>query len=85
MPCGKSPMDSSPESFSKVVEAVPIPVLLAGGEKKGDFSETLSIVREAMGVGCSGICFGRQIFGSKDPELCVKALREIVHAGENTL
>ncbi|MAK89485.1 MAG: fructose-bisphosphate aldolase [Euryarchaeota archaeon] len=79
----KVPWTGSPESFSKVVEAVPIPVLLAGGENEGDFSETLSIVREAMDVGCSGICFGRQVFGSKDPESCVKALREIVHAGEN--
>ena len=83
VPCGKGPMDRFSESFSKVVEAVPIPVLLAG-EKEGDFSETLSIVRRQWML-CSGICFGRQVFGSKDPESCVKALREIVHAGENTL
>lgn len=81
----KVPWTGSQESFSKVVEAAPIPVLLAGGPKEGDFSETLSVVREAMAVGCSGVCFGRQVFGSKDPELCVRALKEIVHESEKTL
>ena len=81
----KVPWTGSPESFSKVVEAVPIPVLLAGGEKKGDFNRTLSILREAMAVGCSGVCFGRQVFSSIDPESCVRSLREIVHGNENTL
>ena len=81
----KVPWTGSPESFSKVVKSVPIPVLLAGGEKKGDFNRTLSIVREAMAVGCSGVCFGRQVFSSIDPESCVRLLRDIVHGNENTL
>ena len=47
----------------------------------GDFEGILSTVEEAMSVGCAGVCMGRQVFGSEDPESRVKALRAVVHEG----
>ena len=75
----KVPWTGNAESFRKVCNAVPIPVLIAGGPKDGDFSETLEIVRYAMSAGGAGVCMGRQVFGAKDPSACIRALREIVH------
>ena len=75
----KVPWTGNAESFRKVCEAVPIPVLIAGGPSGGTFDETLEIVRYAMAAGGAGVCMGRQVFGAKDPFTCVYALREIVH------
>ena len=75
----KVPWTGNAESFRKVCEAVPIPVLIAGGPSGGTFDETLEIVRYAMSAGGAGVCMGRQVFGAKDPFTCVHALREIVH------
>ncbi|MDP6871240.1 MAG: 2-amino-3,7-dideoxy-D-threo-hept-6-ulosonate synthase [Candidatus Thalassarchaeaceae archaeon] len=77
----KVPWTGSADSFSRVVEAAPIPVLIAGGPMGGDFEGILSTVEEAMSVGCAGVCMGRQVFGSEDPESRVKALRAVVHEG----
>ena len=75
----KVPWTGNAESFRKVCEAVPIPVLISGGPKGVDFSETLEIVRYAMAAGGSGVCMGRQVFGSRDPAACIRQLREIIH------
>ena len=79
----KVPWTGSAESFSKVAEAAPIPVLIAGGPMGDDFESILSTVEEAMSAGCSGVCMGRQVFGSDDPESRVKALRSVVHEGRS--
>ncbi len=75
----KVPWTGNAESFRKVCEAVPIPVLISGGPKGGDFSETLEIVRYAMAAGGAGVCMGRQVFGARDPAACIRQLREIIH------
>ena len=77
----KVPWTGNAESFRKVCDAVPIPVLISGGPKGGSFSETLEIVRYAISAGGAGVCMGRQVFGAKIPAACVRALREIVHDG----
>ena len=75
----KVPWTGNAESFRKVCNAVPIPVLIAGGPSGGSFDETLEIVRYAMSAGGAGVCMGRQVFGAKDPAACVRALRIIIH------
>lgn len=77
----KVPWTGSVESFQKVTEAVPIPVLIAGGSKGVTFVELLKIVEQSILAGGSGVCIGRQVFGSKRPGLNVRALRAIVHEG----
>ena len=77
----KVPWTGSAATFAKVVEAVPIPVLIAGGAKGGDFRDTLNAVHAAVSVGGGGVCMGRRIFGAKDPAATVRAVRAIVHDG----
>ena len=67
-----------PESFKKVVDATPIPVIIAGGEKMDSTIELLKIVEGAMKSGCAGISIGRNIFQSKNPEKLLKTLSMIV-------
>ena len=79
----KVPWTGSADSFSRVVEAAPIPILIAGGPMGDDFAGILSTVEEAMSVGCAGVCMGRRVFGSDDPESRVRALRAVVHDGKS--
>jgi len=66
------------DSFKIVTSSVPIPILVAGGEKQDNFSETIDMVRKAIEAGAAGVCMGRQIFESENPENCIKLLKEIV-------
>ena len=77
----KVPWTGSADSFRFVTEAVPIPVLIAGGPSGTPFSDTLGIVEEAMSAGGAGVCMGRQVFASEDPAACVAALRQVIHEG----
>jgi len=79
----KVPWTGSAESFRKVCEAVPIPVLIAGGPKDASFEETLSVVEQSLQAGGSGVCMGRQVFGATDPTACVRALNALIHERED--
>ena len=71
----------SAEEFRKVVEAVPTPVVAAGGApapKPINVLEQASAVMEAGGV---GMTCGRNIWQAEDPAAMVRALRAVVHDG----
>jgi DhnA family fructose-bisphosphate aldolase class Ia len=67
------------ESFAEIANAVPIPILVAGGPSTGDTRAILSMVRDALDSGASGVCMGRQIFGHHDVESIAKAVVMLVH------
>jgi len=75
----KVPWTGDNESFKLVCQAVPIPVLISGGSREISFTELLHVVESAISSGGSGVCIGRQVFGSNDPESCIRALRAVVH------
>ena len=77
----KVPWTGSVDSFREVTQAVPIPVLVAGGPSTGSFLETLQIVEDSISVGGAGVCMGRQVFASENPRSHVAALRAIIHQG----
>lgn len=64
------------DSFPKIVDAVAIPVVIAGGPKDKD---AFAMAREAIQLGARGIAFGRNIFQAEDPKRCVEELVKIVH------
>ena len=66
-------------SFSEVAKAAPIPVLVAGGPATGDSHAILTMVREALDAGASGICMGRQVFAHPNVEGIARALVMLVH------
>lgn len=81
----KVPWTGDVESFKLVCQAVPIPVLISGGPRGISFTELLHIVELSISAGGSGVCIGRQVFGSNNPESCVKALRAVVHENSTSV
>jgi DhnA family fructose-bisphosphate aldolase class Ia len=77
----KVPWTGSEESFRIVTSSVPIPVLVSGGPKEGDFSLILEIAEKAINSGGSGVCIGRHVFAAEDPASNIRSLRAIVHDG----
>lgn len=76
----KCPYTGSPETFRKVVEGCPVPVVIAGGSKLSD-EETLRMIEGAMKAGAAGLSMGRNAFQHKNPVKFVKAACEMVHNG----
>ncbi len=66
------------ESFKKVTQGCPIPVVIAGGPKCETDKEVLEMVDGAMKGGAAGISLGRNAFQHDSPKRIVKALRQII-------
>jgi class I fructose-bisphosphate aldolase len=77
----KVPYTGDPETFSKVVEGCPIPVVIAGGPKMKSERDVLEMVFGAIRAGARGLSIGRNIFQAKDPTKMVMAMAKIVHEG----
>ena len=71
----------SVETFRQVVEAVDVPVVIAGGAKMDTDRDVLVMVREAMEAGAKGLSIGRNVFQHKSSSDLVKAMSAIVHEG----
>ncbi len=67
------------ESFSRVVEACCIPVVIAGGPKMENKRDLLNMVYDSIQAGGAGLSVGRNIFQDNDPAKLVRALHGIVH------
>jgi len=68
-----------PESFQRVVEGCPVPVVIAGGEKTD--KHVLEMVRGSLEAGGRGVSFGRNVFQAEDPARMVEAIARLVHEG----
>lgn len=68
----------SVESFSEVVNAVKLPVVIAGGPKTSSVKDLLIMINEAARAGAKGTSIGRNIFQSPDPEKLVRVIRQIM-------
>lgn len=76
----KVPYTGDPDSFAKVVEGSPIPVVIAGGSKLTD-KQTLEMIEGAMKAGAAGLSMGRNAFQHENPTKLVRAACAIVHEG----
>ena len=77
----KTNYTGDPESFRLVVEACPVPVVIAGGPKSETSVDVLQMVHDSLKAGGAGLSIGRNVFQHKNPTLMVKALVAIVHGG----
>ncbi|MEW5948528.1 MAG: 2-amino-3,7-dideoxy-D-threo-hept-6-ulosonate synthase [Thermodesulfobacteriota bacterium] len=68
-----------PESFRRVVEGCPVPVVIAGGPKMSSDRELLTMVRDAIDAGAAGLSIGRNIFQHKNPQHMTATLSRMVH------
>jgi fructose-bisphosphate aldolase/2-amino-3,7-dideoxy-D-threo-hept-6-ulosonate synthase len=69
------------ESFKKVVDSCPVPVVIAGGPKAKTTRDVLQMVKDSVTAGGAGVSIGRNVFQHEDPTKMVKALSCLVHGG----
>jgi fructose-bisphosphate aldolase/2-amino-3,7-dideoxy-D-threo-hept-6-ulosonate synthase len=67
------------ETFRHVVEACPVPVIIAGGPKAETTQQLLQMVHDSIDAGCAGLSIGRNVFQHENPTSMVKALVALVH------
>jgi class I fructose-bisphosphate aldolase len=71
----------SPESFRRVVEVTPAPVMIAGGVKMDTIRAALAVVHGSVAAGGRGVVFGRNIWQRPNPAAVVTALSAIIKDG----
>jgi class I fructose-bisphosphate aldolase len=75
----KVPYTGDIKSFSDVVDACCVPVVIAGGEKMESARDILQMAHDSIQAGGAGLSVGRNIFQHEDPTKLVQALHGIVH------
>jgi class I fructose-bisphosphate aldolase len=69
------------DSFRRVVQACPVPVVVAGGPTMKTDVDVLELAENSIKAGAAGLSFGRNVFQHKSPEAMSRALKAIVHEG----
>jgi len=75
----KTAYTGSVETFKKVTEICPVPVVILGGPKMDSDRAILETVRGMIDAGGAGVAFGRNIFQHRDPTAITRAICKIVH------
>lgn len=68
------------DGFQKVVNACPVPIVIAGGKKLEEL-EALELCYNAINDGAAGVDMGRNVFQSSKPEAMIQAVVGVVHDG----
>jgi fructose-bisphosphate aldolase/2-amino-3,7-dideoxy-D-threo-hept-6-ulosonate synthase len=55
------------EDFRKVVESVPVPIIVAGGPKRANEPSVADFTCDAIEGGAAGVAIGRRVWQSDDP------------------
>ncbi len=69
------------DEFEKVVEACPVPLVIAGGPKLDTELDAMKLAFDAIQKGATGVDMGRNIWQSEFPVAMIKAIRSVVHDG----
>ncbi|MCS7365416.1 MAG: 2-amino-3,7-dideoxy-D-threo-hept-6-ulosonate synthase [archaeon GB-1867-035] len=67
------------ETFRKVVEGCPVPIVIAGGPRMDNERKVLEMVEGAIKAGAVGVAFGRNIWQHKNPSGMIRAIGRIVY------
>ncbi len=67
------------DSFHKVAESCPVPLIIAGGPKLETEFDALQMTHDALEEGAIGVDMGRNIWQSDFPVPMIRAIRAIVH------
>lgn len=65
-------------NFEKVVEACPVPIIVAGGKKIPE-RDAMQLTYNSIKGGAVGVDMGRNIWQSENPVPMIRAIRAIVH------
>jgi len=66
------------EGFEKVVNACPVPIVVAGGKKLPE-KEALELCYNSVNQGAAGVDMGRNVFQSSNPVAMIQAVSAVVH------
>lgn len=66
------------DGFAKVVNACPVPIVIAGGKKLEEL-EALELCYNAINDGAAGVDMGRNVFQSTKPAAMIQAVSAVVH------
>lgn len=66
------------DGFAKVVNACPVPIVIAGGKKLAEL-EALELCYNALNEGAAGVDMGRNVFQSTNPAAMIQAVCAVVH------
>jgi class I fructose-bisphosphate aldolase len=75
----KVPYSGDPDSFSDVVAACCVPVVIAGGERMESTADFLQVVYGSLLAGGAGLSVGRNVFQHPRRADLVRAVRLLVH------
>ena len=71
----------SADSFKKVVNSCPVPVVIAGGSKANNDRDLLQLAKDVMSSGAMCVTFGRNVFQHVTPRSIVRGLSKVVLDG----
>jgi predicted phospho-2-dehydro-3-deoxyheptonate aldolase len=77
----KTSYTGDPESFGRVVEGCPVPIVIAGGPRVESERDLLQMVEGAIAGGARGVAIGRNVFQHEDPALITHRICGVVHKG----
>jgi predicted phospho-2-dehydro-3-deoxyheptonate aldolase len=80
----KTDYSGSPDTMRDVVTTSSVPLIVAGGSRRGSDADVLTFAEQVMQGGASGLAVGRNIFGSKVPEQLIRGIAERVHGKSGT-
>jgi class I fructose-bisphosphate aldolase len=75
----KVPYCGNNQSFGRAVASCPVPVVMSGGPRSGDFKSFLRSVRETLDAGVAGMCIGRNVFQQENPAKALEEICNLVH------
>ncbi|MFI6284274.1 class I fructose-bisphosphate aldolase [Streptomyces sp. NPDC051018] len=68
-----------PAEFAEVVAACPVPVVALGGPRTDSEDDVVALAKGVVDAGGAGVAFGRNVWGSPEPDKLVARLRDAVH------
>ena len=75
----KTVYTGSRETFRRVVEACPVPIVIAGGPKMEDDEGLIRMVKESIDSGAKGVAIGRNIWQHRAAKRIVEAIKGVIH------
>lgn len=75
----KTDYAGTPEQMADVVQACPIPVIVAGGPRSAETDAVLAGVSDALRGGAAGVAMGRNVFQADHPGRMAAAIARLVH------
>lgn len=65
-------------AFAEIVQAVPVPIIIAGGPKTASEASTVALVRDALDAGAAGVAIGRRVWQAADPQAVTREIYRVM-------